>query len=289
MQISIPVFYSAHHASASFGKYDSRCALTQEQKLRFSDLGTGDTVPQHTGLFLNSEYSRGVVDLNRDKNDLTSLFHKLDFGRQGKHKVWKDALELKEEEKREIVRTVYDPYHKNILTAIQKFDRPGVIVAWDNTASYESGYVVGSNPDGSPKLMHPIVLSNNGDRESGDAVNKEVLTCSPEFLEELAYELKLALRKRGLVDEVHLNTYYYFAPNDECGYIANRYNTFRKGNNLTVSQPVHSFQIEYDTSITHDLDSLKPNVGKVEKLKSAFEEAMENTYANLLTWNIGVT
>lgn len=284
----LPILYSAHHASAGFGKYESRCALTQKQQLQFSDLGTGDTVPEHTKLFLRSNYSRGVVDLNRAPNDLT-LFREFDFGNPTKHKIWKDKMEPIDDEKKEIIETIYNPYHKKILAAIQGFNRPGVVVAWDNTAPYEGGYVVGKRSDGSPRLMQPIILSNNGDRESGNTVNKKVLTCDPLFLEELAHELRLALRKQGLIDEVYLNTYYYFADNDECGYIANQYNTFREGNNLNVSQPIHSFQMEYDTSITHDPQTLEPYVGKSEKLKAAFEEAMEKAYANLLSWNIGVS
>ena len=136
----LPILYSAHHASSSFGEYESRCALTREQQIQFSDLGTDDTVPEHTGLFLRSNYSRGIVDLNRDKNNLASLFHRLDFERQANHEVWKKGMEPTEEERRGIIETIYDPYHKSILTTIQRFKSPGVVIAWDNTTSYE--YVV---------------------------------------------------------------------------------------------------------------------------------------------------
>ena len=277
---TLPVFYSAHHTSSSYGKYKARCALTREQQIQFSDLGTGTTVPKHTGLFLKSNYSRGVVDLNRDKNDLPSLFHEFDFGRFVQHKVWKSGEEPTKEERKRIVETIYDPYHKSILTTIQKFKRPGVVVAWDNTASYESEY----------EYMRPFVLSNNGDRESGDAVNKKsVLTCDPRFLEEFAAELRLALKKQGLIDEVHLNIYNPHETNNECAYIANHYNTFREGNNLDVSNVLHSFQFEYDTDVIENTKTLKPHEGKREKLKAAFEEAMEKAYSNLLSWNVGVS
>lgn len=275
--LPLNILYSAHHASADFKEYQHRCALTRKQQIQFSDLGTRETVPKHAKYLLGT-YSRGVVDLNRAPDNPT-LFPTIDFGNPTGHKVWTNGMELTDEEKKKIVETIYAPYHQGILTAIQQFNQPGIVVAWDNTAPYEIG----------SELMRPFILSNNGDRESGDAVNqKKVLTCDPRFLEELAHELRIALKKHGLVDEVHLNTYNYPDPNNECAYIANHYNTFREGNNLNVSQPIHSFQVEYDTSITHDPETLEPYEGKMEKLKAAFEEAMERAYLNLLTWTVGV-
>lgn len=282
MSKMLPIVYSAHHASPDFGEFNNRCALTPEQRVRYSDYGTDQTVPKHTK-YLVSDYSRGIVDLNRGVDNPT-IFPELDFGKPQRHKIWLQGCEPTDDEKRIIQETVYETYHHKLLDAIRSFEnqraestKPIVVIAWDNTAHY----AIGKNPDGSSRIMQPFILSNNGDRERGDSINPEVkTTCNPKFIELLVRNFSSALQKQGLPSEVHMNTY-NDTPNDECGYIASHYNTYYN-HNLSENCQVEALQLEYDTSITHDQD-LNPDYEAMERLRIAFEEAIEITYANLFT------
>lgn len=274
----LPIIYSAHHASHNFGKFTHRCALTLEQCVRYSDYGTDDTVPKHTH-YLISNHSRGIVDLNRAP-DSPTLFPKLDFGKPEKHNIWLPGLEPTDEERTVFRQTIYEPYHQQLSQAIQSLEdycsqsnKPIFVVAWDNTAHYE----IGKNADGSPRIMDYFILSNNGDKGKGGAINPEVkTTCNPNFLVELGNNLNLALQEQGLNYEISLNTY-DDSPNDECGYIATHYNTHY---NSGISQKclVEAFQVEYSTIITHSQDDLSPNYDAMQKLRLAFSKAMEKTY-----------
>ncbi len=42
----LPAIISAHHASHSFGAYDSRVNLTPYQKYRYSDIHSGESAPE---------------------------------------------------------------------------------------------------------------------------------------------------------------------------------------------------------------------------------------------------
>jgi hypothetical protein len=278
-----PVIYSTHHASHNFGKFTNRCALTLEQRVRYSDYGTDDTVPKHANYFV-SHYSRGIVDLNRAPDNQT-LFPKQDFGKPERNEIWLPGLEPTSEEKKWIRETIYEPYHQQLLDAIRSYEnqntestKPVVVVAWDNTAHYE----IGKNSYGTPRIMQPFILSNDGDKGSGSSTNPQVkTTCNPDFLVELRDNFSSALRQQGLIDEVYLNTY-DDTPNDECNYIARHYNTHCNPG-ISKRYPVEAFQLEYDTLITHSQEDLCPNYKNKEKLRLAFEKAMEKTYTNFFT------
>lgn len=132
--------------------------------------------------------------------------------------------------------------------------------------------------------MPNIVLSNNGDRNVGGVQDPEytrLITCDPDFLEELGRCLSREMGKVGLKDEVQLNTY-DDAPHDECGNNPNIYNTFRAGNALGINarNPVHAIQVEANTAITHR--DLTPDRVLAEKFRGAFERAMAHTYHEVI-------
>ncbi|RUT03035.1 hypothetical protein DSM106972_053430 [Dulcicalothrix desertica PCC 7102] len=274
----LPIVYSAHHASHNFGKFTSRCALTLEQCVKYSDYGTDDTVPKHTHYSI-SNYSRGLVDLNRAP-DSPTLFPKQDFGKPNKNNIWLSGFEPTDEERKFIRETIYEPYHQQLLQTIKNLEdydtesnKPIVVVAWDNTAHYE----IGKNPDGTARIMDYFILCNNGDRNKGNSTNPQVkTTCNPDFIVELANNLNSALREQKLEGKATLNTY-DDKPNNECGYIASNYNThYNPG--ISKKRPVESFQVEYSTIITHSQQHLCPNYEAMQKLRLAFEKAMEETY-----------
>jgi len=255
----IPVVFSAHHASADFNWLSHRCGLTPDQRIRYSDYGTNITVPK-TGPYQIARYSRGLVDLNRGPSDPT-LFPQQDFGKPERHRIWRDGLEPTSEERRYIMGNIYDRYHDGLLRAARGLGRVGLVVAWDNTAHY----IFGNNEAGEPVMMQNIILSNGGMEGSAYPAPGETTTCDPALLVEFANRLRPALTTRGLCSDVVFNVVY------PGGHIAKTYNTL--SGRVDVPHPLHSFQVEYDTLITHDQQTLKPDYHAMHDLRTAFEEA----------------
>lgn len=288
MSETLPIQCSAHHASADFGQFSDRCALTEDQRVRFSDYGTADTVPwgHESGetkvnfhIPLVAYRSRGLVDLNRAPESDT-LFREVDFAKPTPNRIWKPGQAPTEEEKLCARREIYEFFHGQMLVNIRNFDRPGLVVAWDNTAHYE----IGKNEAGQMTMMRPFILSNKGAEGSTDVSEEargkgEVTTCDPGFLTEFAMELRKSLKKYGLPDEVFLNLVY------KGGYVPEHYNT-RRHPEIDVPQAVQSFQVEYDTILTHDQQTLERDSQKMVQMRLAFERALYNSYTNLLTHTV---
>jgi len=293
MAESLPIQCSVHHASPSLGSFSDRCALTDEQRKRIPDYGSEDTVPREyeseSGRVnfctpIVAEMSRAVVDLNRAP-DSETLFSERDFA---KNRIWKPGQELTDEERAMVIREVYEVFHGRILSTIRGFDRPGIVIAWDNTSHRE----IENNSTGEKEMMMPFILSNRGTRGSVDMTDEtelqkrneviRVTTCDPQFLSEFAIELRRALKKLGLPDEVGFNVVY------KGDHIAEHYNTRRHPAELSVPQSVESLQVEYDTIFTHDPKTLEPNLQGIKNIRLAFEQALYKTYTNLLTHNVYV-
>lgn len=261
----LPIIYSAHHASCDFGEFSDRTNLTKEERVRFSDYGTSETVPTNGILTLRSEYSRGVIDLNRGLGD-PNIFPIHDFSSNPK-KIWREGQELTKQEQERIVDTVWLPYHDQILQEIRKMDGPGLVVGWDNTAHKIIYKDIGYSVE-----MKPFILSNNGalDSTKPDPKSKESTTCEPEFLEEFAHEFKKELGNRGIKTEVYFNHYL------KGRYIVRRYNT---NNSPDLSEhKIQSFQIEYDTILTHDQETLESYRETIIDIKESFEDAISKMY-----------
>jgi hypothetical protein len=258
----IPVVFSAHHASADFNWLSHRCGLTPDQRLRYSDYGTDITAPG-TGRLLVSDHSRGVVDLNRAP-DHPALFPEFDFGKPERNSIWYPGREPTEVERALIQGRVYDRYHAALERSLRLIGRPALVVGWDNTAHY----IIGNNEAGEPVMMRNVILSNGGREGSAYPKQGEITTCKPQLLELFADRLRRALGARGLCTDIYFNLVY------KGGYIPQRYNTRRRiGTPLNVPHEVQSFQVEYDTLITHDQQTLKPDYHAMHNLRTAFEEA----------------
>ncbi len=270
----LPVIYSAHHAASVFpGGFANRTALSPIQQLRLSDYGTSVTVPRNGISTIVSKVSRGLVDLNRQPPqtasldlDDTTLHREHDFDG---NLIWRPGQETTLQERALLRRLFYDTYHDRILSGIKTFNKPGFVVGWDNTAHKE----LGKDEVGDPMMMKAFILSNKGAENRGDNPN-EMTTCDPEFLTELAFQLARALRLLNLPDEVRLNYVY------KGGYIPEHYNTRRHPDIISSPYGVQSFQVEYDTLLTHDQDTLKENPRNMILLRRAFEIAMHQTYLN---------
>ena len=264
MKSEIPILYTVEHASANLGRFTHRTALTPEQRTRFSDYGTSDTVPQHTERIV-APFSRGLIDTNRAP-DHPQVFPLYDFAKPEPNLIWKPGMELTNGEKERIIEEIYEPYHARILNGVRSFTKPGIVVAWHNTAHYE----IGKDEKGDPQEMKPIILSNLGDEGKAES-NKGETTCDPEFLLELAEQCRQELGRVGLPNEVFLNLVF------KGGYVAQRYTT-RRNSDLDVPHPTQSLQVEYDASITHDQETLAPNRNAMKQLRIVFERAMAQTY-----------
>ena len=266
----VPVIYTAHHASHDFGEFGHRVALSDEQKIRFSDYGTDQTVPRNGLATIIAETSRALGDLNRDPDD-HGKFQEYDYGKPERHKIWVCGKELSDEEKLYCDQNFYSPFHKEIEDRLAQRDALTFVVAWDNTAHYEIGH---SNA-GEPVTMKPFILSNRGMEESADPNLEEPTSCDPKFLKLLAKYFADELGERGLPNEVHLNLVMHG------GYICRQYSSRRNRKLLQaqgINAEVQSLQLEYDTIITHDQVTLKPNPRKMEAIRAAFCAAIQTTF-----------
>ena len=76
----LPVIYTAHHASHDFREFSDRCALSDEERVRFSDYGTDETVARNGLATLIAAHSRALGDLNRAPDD-PGRFQEEDYAR----------------------------------------------------------------------------------------------------------------------------------------------------------------------------------------------------------------
>jgi N-formylglutamate amidohydrolase len=264
----LPIIYTAHHASHNFGDFSSRCALSQEERVRFSDYGTDLTVPQN-GTVIVSEYSRGIVDLNRPSDKNKSIFPEQDYSHPVRNNIWKDGQAPTQEEQIQIKKNVYDAYHKRILDAIEKQEGPTLVIAWDNTAQYD----IGENEQGTAQQMKPFILSNRGGEESAypSKTLGESVSCDPELLLKVVEIFKEKATTYDLPSEVHLNLVM------KGGYITQRYSSLRH-KDLPTNYPVQSFQMEYSTALTHDQKTLKVNKIAITNLQKCWEQVFSDVY-----------
>ncbi|MCU0667077.1 MAG: N-formylglutamate amidohydrolase [Patescibacteria group bacterium] len=263
---NVPVIYSAHHASHEYGGFSERVALTEGQCERFSDYGTAITVPLNGLWTLIAMCSRALGDLNRAP-DSPTLFPEKDFGKP-KNNIWLPGLELTDLEKIELIGKLHKPYHEKIVDLLAQRNQPTFVVAWDNTANYP----IGRNEAGEVVTMPPIILSNRGSEESAHAHDGGQTSCDPVFMELLADYFRIELEKRQLPHEIHLNLVF------KGGYVCSRYSTSSNQTELEaigISTVVQSLQVEYNTAITHDQETLKFDAVKANLLKSAFSSAIE--------------
>ena len=270
----LPIIYTAHHASHDFGEFSSRVALTKEQRIRFSDYGSDLTVPTNGIAAIIGDRSRALGDLNRDPDE-PGRFQDQDYGQPDRHKIWLPGQELTEKEKLQCQTSVYMPFHEAIIDQLKTRDDLTFVVAWDNTAHY----MIGDYENGKNTMMRPFILSNRGLEDSPMAGPDEPTSCDPRFLAVLADNFTTALAQRDLPYEVLLN----FVMRG--GYITRHYSTLRNPEDLKklgVNCEVQSLQLEYDTSITHDQDTLKPKTENIKALKEAFSEAINKTVKGYL-------
>ena len=114
----VPVIYTAHHASHDFGEFESRVALSTEQKIRFSDYGTDLTVPANGLVSLIAEHSRALGDLNRDPTD-PGMFQDQDYAKINRNDIWKLGKGLNEKEKELCLKKYYWSFHNEIINQLK--------------------------------------------------------------------------------------------------------------------------------------------------------------------------
>ncbi len=287
---NIPVVYSAHHASSDFGykDFNGRCALTPEQRIRFSDYGTDITVPQN-GITppLVARWSRGIVDLNGAGK---TQFKDKDFGKTPDgwgsmpNPLWLPGMGHTEIEKAEIVRDIYDPYYQQIIDNLRSLERHKylLVFAWDNTADY----CIGEEENGYKTWMPDFIVSNRGAENSPQkdltgACKDEETSCEPAFLEEFATQLHRTLKRWGLPDDVRTNFVY------RGGNITRTF-SHRRNPDIDVQAHVESLQLEYNTKITHDQRTLEAFPDRIDGVRLATEAAMAETYKNVGPQMIGL-
>lgn len=272
----VPVIYTAHHASHDFGEFSDRVALNEEQRIRFSDYGTSETVPMN-GLFtIIAERSRALGDINWDP-DNPGRFQDRDYWQPIDNKIWIPGQELTEAEKEYCHKNYYQPFHNAIVEKLRSRNEPTFVVSWDNTAHY----IIGPDDAGETSIMKPFIISNRGKRESPLARDDEMTSCDPRLIEILVPNFKKELELTGLPNEVHLNLVYIG------GNICRTYSSLRNKQallDLGIKSSVQSLQLEYDTLITHDQVTLESKNDKIIALKSAFSKAIETSLQEYLSY-----
>jgi hypothetical protein len=86
---------------------------------------------------------------------------------------------------------------------------------------------------------------------------------------------KKALREHDLPDEVHMNLVYRGGSN------CRMYSSHRNPELLAekgVTALVQSLQLEYDTALTHDQQTLEFYPGKATTIQAAFSQAIEQAF-----------
>lgn len=277
---SLPLIVTAPHASHDFGDFQSRLALTPEQVYRYSDYGTDESAPT-TGLHLIvATQSRGLGDPNRSP-DNPLLFAEADFAKPSPNRLWNPGEELTEREKLALSAIHYTDYHAHIeKAAMEATDkRKTLVVSWHNTADY----VIGKDGQGNDIQMPDIVLSNLGDEHRADSA-KNIVSCDPELLEALKDTFANELREANITDDVHTN-YGFFG-----GYDAQRYSSKRNPSDFKGKHELQALQVEYNTKLTHDQETLEEIPGRLQALREAFERAIEKTLLDTeiakLNWRV---
>src|SRR5688500_18426811 len=134
----LPIIYTVEHASHDFGEYANRTSLTAEQRVRYSDYGTADTVPRN-GQTIVSTHSRGLVDLNRAPNN-PELYPTFDFAKPTPNTILVPGQEPSYTEIQVIYESIYHKYHKGISDCINSLNgNPTLLISCHNTAHYEIG------------------------------------------------------------------------------------------------------------------------------------------------------
>lgn len=270
----VPVIYTAHHASHDFGEFSDRVALNEEQRVRFSDYGTSETVPTN-GLFtIVTERSRALGDINWDP-DNPGRFQDRDYWQPVDNKIWIPGQELTEAEKEYCHKNYYEPFHNAIVDKLRGQNEPTFVVSWDNTAHY----IIGPDDAGETSMMKPFIISNRGRRESPYDRDDETTSCDPRLIEILVPNFKHELELAGLPTEIHVNLVY------RGGNICRTYSSRRHKQELIdlgIKADVQSLQMEYDTEITHDQVTLEPKPDKILAIKTSFSNAIEKSIKDYL-------
>jgi len=267
----VPVIYTAHHASHDFADFNSRVALSDEQKIRFSDYGSNLTVPLNGIAVIVADKSRALGDLNRSPTD-PDRFQTQDYAQPIRNDIWKPNEGLSDLEKANCQRNFYEPFHQAIIDKLKERDELTFVVAWDNTAHY----LIGDYASGKTHLMKPFILSNRGGDNSPEAESDEPTSCDPKFMRILAREFAVELGERGLPSQVLLNFVM------KGGYICSQYSSLRNKDvlqKLGVMSEVQSLQLEYDTIITHDQITLLPKNDNIKAMREAFSKAIAKAVA----------
>lgn len=263
----LPIIYTVEHASYSLNGYEKRIALTPDLVKRCSDYGSDLTVPKNGIAYLLAKQSRALVDLNRAVG-AEDLFRSTDFAHQP-NQIWLPGQELANSEKKQLRNDFYYPYHQAIVDFLKQRSEPTLLVSWHNTANKQ----IGTDESGNPEMMPTIVLSNRGQKgtaEQGD----ELVTCDPIILEKLATHLARLLGNAGLKNDILFNTHF------RGGYVTQRYSSRRNSDELKslgIYADIQSLQVEYNTILTHDQQTLEENTEAIIKLREVFELAFSQT------------
>ena len=259
----IPViFVSPHACSAIDNNLKNRLSLTDGQIWKCSDPYT-DKLDEFTCTSIKhtANVSRLICDLNRAPNT-NDAFREFDFfGR----KVFKDGQEFTAEEKEDLLKQYWYPFHQEITESIKRLDDGKneviLLIDYHNTAG---GHALNGNND----YMPSMILSNLGSEEAGD--NSEEISIPYEYL----FDLQNFISDR-LGISVEINRIY------RGGYNLYWYTHLRDV--LDIKAKIYAIQIEYNLDYVYNPISRTFDKKALQTMQTALNEGIVSMYEKILS------
>lgn len=263
--MNLPLITSSPHNSDDFADFASRCALSQWQIGEFSDKYTADTAFHPSALGnLKSQVTRGLGSLNQPRDK--SLFKLKDF--HG-NTIWKEGMELTDDEKEMCFQKYYDPYFEEIKRLIRLSKEKGFakVLLWDHHDTGDFNQSTGKrdrNMPGEERTMPKFILSNLGLAETGeiDAQNG-YNSCPSQFI--VALKHLIATTFELAPNEVEINTSY------KGGHITQYFGDPKND----FGNSIYTIQIEYNRGLVMNQETREPYLDKISKMNEKFNGVME--------------
>mgnify|MGYP001109138491 CR=1 FL=1 len=164
----------------------------------------------------------------------------------------------------------YSEYYELIEKAAQASTkkRKTLEISWHNTGDY----VIGNDAEGNPIQMPDIVLSNLGDENRPDTADpSKTVSCDPDLLMTLSDNFAAELAGAGMPVTSTVN--YGFSG----GYETQRYSSDRNPRDFRGKHSLQALQVEYNTKLTHNNETLEEIPGRLVLIKGSFERALIKT------------
>lgn len=257
-----PIIISTPHSCSDIQDKNlrSRFALSSHQIWKCSDPYTSHLKHFTCALYkYRSTVHRLVCDLNRAP-EYDKAFHATDFfGRQ----AFKEGMQFTDEEKEELLRKYWYPYHNRIIEAVKVLDRAGykkiLFIDYHNTS--------GDHPLTHERFYMPsLILSNLGTRNYGRRNSRGRMTSLPgKYLTLLKDTIEKDLDVTVEINNVYNGGYNIF------------WFSHLLRQDIEISAKLYALQIEYNLDFV-----VNPISGRVDrKALSILQKSLNRAFTKL--------